>query len=200
MLFSFRQWLLGMLSAPEFIRGNEDIFSRLSYNTPVLCLMRGSHLLTLFSSSSSSQTVICWSDLAQTVHCVEKASVYMNVFLTVVAFITAKLNLLYVSYRSVTHSFFKSCIAFSKPFSNMLINCFIHLLFNDSFSNTHSLCCLLPAPPIPLSCVCISLYITVCHSYSPDCSTPVPPPRFHLQSSTLSSACSFSSSLQYVLS
>lgn len=43
----------------------------------------------------------------------------------------------------------------------------------------HSLCCLLPAPPIPSSFRCISLYITVCHSYSPDYSTPVSPLSFH---------------------
>lgn len=54
----------------------------------------------------------------------------------------------------------------------------MNLLFDHSFSNTHSLCCLLTIPPIPSSSVCLSLYITVCLSYSPDYSTPSHPSIF----------------------
>lgn len=85
----------------------------------------------------------------------------------------------------------------SKSLVKMLINCFIWI---HCVMISHSLCCLLPAPPIPLSSVCISLYITVCRSNSPDYSTPFPPPSFSICNPVPCPLCVLChhSSLQYV--
>ena len=134
------------------------------------------------------------------VHCVEKASVLLNVCTgRCDCLLTTKLN----SLSHKCHVFrFKSCITVSESIFTLLLNCFIWIYcFDDFFSNIRSLCSLLPAPPSPLSSVSISLYITFCHLFvfwthrlfhtlSPQ---PPHPQSFHLLSSPLSSVCSLSS-------
>lgn len=106
---------------------------------------------------------------------------------------------LHVSYINA-HSSVKKLHCSVKILFNDVNKLFMSLLFEYSFLNTYSLCCLLPAPPIPLFYFCISLYITICHSYSPDHSPPFTFPSFQCNPilCPLCALCHHSSQ-QYVL-
>lgn len=138
-----------MLCAPECMRGNEETFPRRSYNTRVLCLTHGLHLLALLTPSSSFQPVG-----SQTMHCVEGGFSLHECVLAHLLLRTPKI----LEPAPLCIVLKMSHVLDQKTPLFRLVNKLFYMnsLFDYSFLNTHSLCCLLTGRPTPSSSIYIS--------------------------------------------
>lgn len=166
LLFSFRQWLLEMLSAPEFMRENDVFFSPQDCHTILLfCASRMVYIYSpCFSSSSSSQRVGV-GQVKQCSKCFSWYCFYNSKLIHYVSYYIPFLKNKY-SFIAVSKSFFKDV---NKQFYINLVSfqaliLYVvptrHLLFPSAYHFTllSAICTPFPPKPVsickPLSSVC----------------------------------------------